>query len=1004
MAGASDIRAGRAYVELMLKDAALRKGLSGMRSLLQNFVAGFGIGAGIASWDKLRGAITSAITSFMEGGDHIAKLSQRTGIGTRALSELGYAAQLSGSDIDTLVGRLGKMQKTIGGAFTGAGDSAKALHVLGIGLDQLRGKTPDEQFEIIAEAISKIKDPAIRAKRATDIFGKGALDLMPLLEKGAKGIRAYREEAKELGFSKSPESAKMAEALKESSIRFEKAKAGIFVAIGSALAAPMKEALDYLTRITVSVKNWVAANAGLIQSIAKLATMAVVTATAIGFIGAAMFLIAKGGSVVGLVLSLVGAAALKTISPFMSMGRTINGVVTSGISGFRRLAASAASMAASVSGASARIGSRLAVRSGQTGLGVGQIGVGLGQIGLSAGMAAGLSLGRGIAAGVVAAGPSIIAGARASAAGIGSALTGAAALAGRALAPVGTAILSKLAPVWQKIGPGFRSAFFSAAITVLPAIDKIRSAFGPIASAAAGTGRRLVSAFATAGPAIARGLVSAVSGAFSRIRTLGAATTRSLAAGAANIGRGAGNVLSGIAGIAGTLSGVAGGALGGLFGGIATAVPNVLALGGAFAGLLSPVGLVLAAIAGGVYAWTQFSDSGRAAFANVMAAIKPLLDTFMATFQGIKDALSAGDLALAGRIAILGLKVAFVQGLSAIADAVGGQFGAMIGKLGSQILSGDLTGAWNTAVAGMAAVWETFSSGIVRAFSKAIKSIIAAWKSATIAIADWLLKDAANGGILGRAALVGTGVNMKDQKSRDTALEQQRRALLKNRLDQQRGRLADAEANGGTATDETGREVTADDLRRVIADLENSLGMAATDFLGQAQQAAADQIGATADAIQNSIGGALNAVQQQADENLRKAQEKLDAALGSDSGRSGRDILDPDLQKREDELMAAKKAAADGAAAQKAKDKAAAEKAADAANGADPAVLGKEVTGSFSAAALAAGGSTSAPIERVAKAAENQLDIAKQNKELTKLQNKILADSLDQLKAGGVVK
>ncbi|HEX5032859.1 MAG TPA: phage tail tape measure protein, partial [bacterium] len=114
---------------------------------------------------------------------------------------------------------------------------------------------------------------------------------------------------------------------------------------------------------------------------------------------------------------------------------------------------------------------------------------------------------------------------------------------------------------------------------------------------------------------------------------------------------GAGLVVAGgvIAAIGATIFGI-----GTAFGLVATAITGI---GTVLGFLLSPVTLVVAAVAAGIVIWARFTESGRAAVQSLVDFFAPLLETALSTIRGIGDALMAGDLSLAGQIAITGLRL-----------------------------------------------------------------------------------------------------------------------------------------------------------------------------------------------------------------------------------------------------------------------------------------------------------------------------------------------------------
>jgi hypothetical protein len=79
------------------------------------------------------------------------------------------------------------------------------------------------------------------------------------------------------------------------------------------------------------------------------------------------------------------------------------------------------------------------------------------------------------------------------------------------------------------------------------------------------------------------------------------------------------------------------------------------ALSAIIAGILSPIGLVVVAIAGAIAAWAAWTEEG-----------KKFLGSIRSAWGGIVDAVKAGDLQLAAEIAWLGIKVAFFQIVDAL--------------------------------------------------------------------------------------------------------------------------------------------------------------------------------------------------------------------------------------------------------------------------------------------------------------------------------------------------
>lgn len=169
-------------------------GLKKMSGLMKGSLGGLGIAA-------FTTALGAGINKAIEYGDEIGKLAAKTGIGTEAISELAHAAKMNDIEIGALTTSLKKMQVEIS-------KDADVFRDLGLSMADLKALDPDRQFELIADKIAGIRDPADRARAAVEAFGKAGTDLLPMFSNGAAGIRAAREEAVRLGHSMSGEAVK----------------------------------------------------------------------------------------------------------------------------------------------------------------------------------------------------------------------------------------------------------------------------------------------------------------------------------------------------------------------------------------------------------------------------------------------------------------------------------------------------------------------------------------------------------------------------------------------------------------------------------------------------------------------------------------------------------------------------------------------------------------------------------------------------------------------------
>ncbi|MEW6249205.1 MAG: phage tail tape measure protein [Planctomycetota bacterium] len=323
MAGAvKGIRAGKAFVELGVDDK-IAKGLRAAEKRLKAFGAGVrslgvqlaGLGVGMIT------PLLGAAKLFSDAGDVLEKMADRTGVSVEALAELGFAAEQSGADLETLEAGLRKMQRSILDAAHGTETAVEALAALGLSVDQLLNLTPEQQFKLIADRLSKISDPTTRAALAMELLGRSGTRLLPLLKDGAQGIEELQQQARDLGLTVSTETARDAALLNDTlNILWRTLKHAAFT-VGAALAPTLVDLANAVARVVVRVTDWLKQNKALIVTALQVA--AAVTAVGVGLIVAGT-LICGVGAVFGWLASVVAGIG----TAFATVGAVLAAIVS----------------------------------------------------------------------------------------------------------------------------------------------------------------------------------------------------------------------------------------------------------------------------------------------------------------------------------------------------------------------------------------------------------------------------------------------------------------------------------------------------------------------------------------------------------------------------------------------------------------------------------------------------------------------------------------------------
>ena len=171
------------------------------------------------------------VKNYVKAGDEVHKMALRTGFSTEKLSELRYASQIAGADIGALEKGVKRMAKTITDAGEGMATYIRSFKRIGIEVKELKGLSPEEQFDKIATAIANVEDPTIRAATAQDIFGRAGTQLLPLFETGAKGLEELKQKAHEMGIVFDQEAANKAARLADAQVTLKQAVSGLTIMI-----------------------------------------------------------------------------------------------------------------------------------------------------------------------------------------------------------------------------------------------------------------------------------------------------------------------------------------------------------------------------------------------------------------------------------------------------------------------------------------------------------------------------------------------------------------------------------------------------------------------------------------------------------------------------------------------------------------------------------------------------------------------------------------------------
>lgn len=195
------------------------------------------------------------INQYVEVGDWIDKMSKRTGFSAVALSELSYAADISGASLENVEKSLKKMSMAIVDANAGLATYLRYFDLLGIEVEDLMGLKPEEQFMKIGSAIADLRDDTEKAAMASQLFGRAGIALLPLFKEGAEGIAKLREEAHLLGIIFDEEAAAKAAKLKDAQTALKKSVQGLSHSIAEEFVPILTRLAKHFTDTVVDMRG-----------------------------------------------------------------------------------------------------------------------------------------------------------------------------------------------------------------------------------------------------------------------------------------------------------------------------------------------------------------------------------------------------------------------------------------------------------------------------------------------------------------------------------------------------------------------------------------------------------------------------------------------------------------------------------------------------------------------------------------------------------------------------
>lgn len=198
------------------------------------------VAATIVKVEKAMISMTKESASF---ADNIITLSMQTGQTTDQLQEFSYATELIDVSVDTLQGSLRKLTNNMQDTINGTGNAQASFEALGISVTNADGsmRSANDVFYETIDALGKVKNETERDAMSMDIFGRSAQDLNPLIIQGSDTLKAYADEAHNVGYVLDGEALSALGAVDDAYQRLQKTQEGVKNQLAAEFAPYLEE-------------------------------------------------------------------------------------------------------------------------------------------------------------------------------------------------------------------------------------------------------------------------------------------------------------------------------------------------------------------------------------------------------------------------------------------------------------------------------------------------------------------------------------------------------------------------------------------------------------------------------------------------------------------------------------------------------------------------------------------------------------------------------------------
>lgn len=199
----------------------------------------------------------SGVIASIDNADKVNELSLRLGISAEKLSALGYAAQQSGSDLESIGAAIPKLSKKLNEASDSTSSAGRLFEALGIQVTDAAGNLRDVEDVLpeISDRFKSLTNDTQKQALAMELFGKSGAQMLEFLNLGSDGMKALEDRASSLGITISGETAAAADEFNDKLAELKSVGMGVTVQLMEGLLPQLSRLVDWAVIWTSDGRN-----------------------------------------------------------------------------------------------------------------------------------------------------------------------------------------------------------------------------------------------------------------------------------------------------------------------------------------------------------------------------------------------------------------------------------------------------------------------------------------------------------------------------------------------------------------------------------------------------------------------------------------------------------------------------------------------------------------------------------------------------------------------------